>query len=172
MTTKKIKDETLQVPRKIRGTLTAEGGYIYTFKPQGKGESAQQNVVTAGQGKMYDTVGKKPLRMVSLKVSSDAADVRSELFRQLDELTQGDKTEAERPPQVSEEVVCIHKSDRVRLYIDEKAHMVRLYHEIPMIMGTNYVGEMIKSVTSCSQSLDANRDKIRPLELRREGGEV
>ena len=166
----KVKDETLSVPRKIRGTLEALGGDSYKFTPQGKGESTQQNVVSVGESKMYDTVGKKPCRMVSLKVKGDTADVRAELFRQLDELTKSDKTEAELPPRQTDDVVCLLKGRHVRMYLDAKAHMVRMYHEIPLVMGTNYASEMMKGMTSCNQSLSINRDKIATLEMK--GGEA
>lgn len=160
----RVKDETLQVPRKIRGTLEALGKDEYRFRPQGKGEPSQTNVVTVGPAKMYDTVGRKPQRMVCLKVSSDAADVRSELFSQLDELTKDCKTEAEQPPKATETVVCLLKAEHVRLYVDEPARMVRMYHEIPMVQGVNYAQEMMNTMIRCNQALTVNRERIVPLE--------
>ena len=169
MTTRKVKDQTQPVPRKIRGTLEALGGDSYKFTPQGKGESTQQNVVSVGESKMYDTVGKKPCRMVSLKVKGDTADVRAELFRQLDELTKSDKTEAELPPRQTDDVVCLLKGEHVRLYIDEKARLLRMYHEIPISMGVNYATELMKGMTACNQQLSINREKLAALE---KGGEA
>ena len=166
----KAKDETLSVPRKIRGTLEALGGDSYKFTPQGTGESTQQNVVTVGKSKMYETVGKQPQRVAHLVVPKDVVDVRDELFRQVDELTRGDKTEAELPPRQTDDVVCLLKGRHVRLYLDTKARVVRMYHEIPLVMGTNYASELMKGMTSCNQSLAVNRDKIAPLELK--GGQA
>ena len=173
MTTRKVKDETQPVPRKIRGTLEALGGDSYKFTPQGTGESTQQNVVSVGKSKMYDTVGRQPQRVAHLVVPKDVVDVRDELFRQVDQLTRGDKTEAELPPKQTDDVVCLLKSRHVRMYLDTKAHMVRMYHEIPLVMGTNYASEMMKGMTSCNQSLSINREKIAALEQAlKKGGDA
>ena len=162
MTTRKVKDETQPVPRKIRGTLEALGGDSYKFTPQGTGESTQQNVVSVGKSKMYDTVGRQPQRVAHLVVPKDVVDVRDELFRQVDQLTRGDKTEAELPPRQTDDVVCLLKSRHVRMY-----------HEIPLVMGTNYASEMMKSMTSCNQSLSINREKIAALEQAlKKGGDA
>ena len=170
MSTSKIKDETLQVPRKIRGTLEALGKDEYRFRPQGKGEPSQKNVVTCGNAKMYDTVGRKPQRMVCLRVDSEAPDVRSELFSQLAELTKDCQTVAETPPKPTETVVCLLKAEHVRLYVDEPQRMVRMYHEIPMVPGANYAQEMMNTMMKCNQALTVNREKIATLEKK--GGEA
>lgn len=165
----KVKDETLSVPRKIRGTLEALGGDSYKFTPQGTGESTQQNVVSVGKSKMYDTVGRQPQRVAHLVVPKDVVDVRDELFRQVDQLTRGDKTEAELPPRPADDVVCLLRGDHVKLYIDEKAHVLRMYHEIPIAFGTNYASELMRGIMSCNQSLTVNREKLAALE---KGGEA
>ena len=172
MTKKKIKEETQPVPRKIRGTLEALGSDEYRFRPQGKGEAQQANVVSVGNAKMYDTVGKKPMRMVSLKVSTDATDIRSELFQQLEALTHDSKTQAEQPPKQTEDVVCLYKGEHVRLYIDEKEKLIRMYHEIPMVQGTNYASELMRGMTSCNQALSINRQRLLPLEKRSAEGRL
>jgi hypothetical protein len=164
MAMKKIKEETQPVPRKVRGVLTALGGDSFEFKPYKEGESTQQNVVTVGKSKMYDTVGKTPQRVVHLIVPKDTADVRAELFRQVDCLTQGDKTEAELPPQQSEEMVCILKGEHVKMYVDERQRLLRMYHEIPIALGANYSGEMMRCMMACNQSLAVNRDKLSAIE--------
>ena len=164
MTTRKVKEETQPVPRKVRGTLEALGGDEYRFRPQGKGEAAQANVVSVGQAKMYDTVGRQPQRVVHLKVDGDAADVRAELFSQLDAVTASMKTDMEQVPMPTDDVVCLLKGRHVRLYLDTKARVVRMYHEIPLLMGTNYASELMKGMTSCNQSLAVNREKIAALE--------
>lgn len=165
----KVKDETLSVPRKIRGTLEALGGDSYKFTPQGTGESTQQNVVIVGKSKMYDTVGRQPQRVAHLVVPKDVVDVRDELFRQVDQLTRGDKTEAELPPRQTDDVVCLLRGDHVKLYIDEMAHVLRMYHEIPIAFGTNYASELMRGIMSCNQSLTVNREKLAALE---KGGEA
>lgn len=173
MAKKKIKEETLPVPRSIRGVLTPLGGDEYHFRPQGKGEATQTNVVSIGNAKMYDTVGKKPQRMVSLKVSSDAPDIRRELQQQLDELMKDCKTEAEQPPKQTEQVVCLFKGEHVRLYVDEPQKMIRMYHEIPMVQGVNYAQEMMDSMIKCNTVLTVNRSMIAPLEQAlKKGGDA
>ena len=173
MATKKIKEETQPVPRQIRGVLKALGEDKYMFTPQGHGESTQANIVSIGNAKMYDTVGKKPQRMVSLKVSSDAPDIRRELQQQLDELLKDCKTEAEQPPKATEQVVCLYKGEHVRLYVDEPCRLIRMYHEIPMVQGVNYAQEMMNTMIKCNQVLTVNRSMIAPLEQTvQEGGDA
>jgi len=164
MSSKKIKEETQPVPRKIRGTLEALGGDSYKFTPQGKGEPTQQNVVTVGKSKMYETVGKTPQRVAHLIVPSDAVDVRAELFRQVDELTRNDKSENPIKVTKPEETVVLHKGEGLRLIIDEKERKFIFVQEIPLKRGTNYVGEMIAAVNRCSQTIAVNRDKVSNLE--------
>ena len=166
MTVKKIKEETQPVPRQIRGVLKALGEDKYMFTPQGHGESTQANVVSVGNAKMYDTVGRKPQRMVSLKVSSDAPDIHRALQQQLDELMKDCKTEAEQPPKATEEVVCLYKAEHVRLYVDEPQKLIRMYHEIPMVQGVNYAQELMDTMIKCNQVLTVNRAMIQPLERR------
>lgn len=164
MATKKIKEETQPVPRKVRGVLTALGGDSFEFKPYKEGEPTQQNVVTVGKSKMYDTTGKTPQRVAHLIVPSDVTDVRAELFRQVDELTQKDKTENTTPVVKPEETVVLHKGEGMRLMIDEKERKFIFVQEIPLKRGTNYVGEMIAAVNRCSQTIAVNRSKVSTLE--------
>lgn len=169
MATKRIKEETQPVPRKVRGTLECQGGDVYTFKPQGSGEATQQNVVTRGEAKMYDTVGKKPCKVVHLKVKGDSADVCAELHRQLDDLTHGLATKPEQPPQETARVVCLLRGKQVRMYIDEEQRLLRIYHEIPVMAGTSYASELMKAMTECNQTLTLNRQNLAKLE-RKEAG--
>lgn len=164
MAMKKIKEETQPVPRKVRGVLTALGGDSFEFKPYKEGESTQQNVVTVGKSKMYDTVGKTPQRVAHLIVPADTVDVRAELFRQVDELTQNDKAENPVKATKPEEMVVLHKGEGMRLMIDEKERKFIFVQEIPLKRGTNYVGEMIAAVNRCSQTIAVNRDKVSTLE--------
>ena len=165
MTQKKTKEETQPVPRKVRGVLTALGGDSYEFKPYNEGESTQQNVVTVGRSKMYDTTGRSPQRVAHLVVPKDVADVRAELFRQVDALTQGDKSEDPAKAVRPKEVVTLHKGQGLRLMIDERQHKLIFMQEIALKRGTNYVGEMIAAVNRCSQTIVVNRDRVQTLEV-------
>ena len=162
--TKKVKDETLSVPRKIRGTLEAQGGDKYVFTPYGKGEPTQTNVVTVGKSKMFDTVGRSPQRVAHLVVPVDAPDVRAEMFRQVDALTQGEKTVAEVPVERPAEVVCIHKGKGLQLLVDEKERRLVMHFECPVRRGTNYVAELVSATQRVSQSLMLNSEILRKLE--------
>ena len=66
-------DETLKVPRRVRGTLVAKGGDSYEFIPQGEGLPTQTDVRKAGDAKLYKTTSEKKPRLVAhLSVPSDA----------------------------------------------------------------------------------------------------
>ena len=166
MIKKAIKEETQPVPRKIRGTLEALGKDCYKFTPQGKGESTQANVVTIGNSKTYETIGKNPQRVAHLVVPATAVDFRAELFRQVDELTRQEKQEKEAVAEVPAESVILHKGEGMKLVLDEKGKKFLFVQELPLKRGTNYVGLMIAAVNRCSQTITANKEMISKLETQ------
>ena len=162
---KKVKEETMSVPRKIRGTLEAQGGDKYVFTPYGKGEPTQTNVVTVGKSKMFDTVGRSPQRVAHIVVPAGQTDVRAEMFRQVDALTKGEKTQAPKVAERPEEVVCIYKGEGLQLLVDEPARRLVMHFECPVRRGTNYVAELVSATQRVSQSLMLNSEMLRKLEV-------
>ena len=68
---KKTKDETMSVPRRVRGVLEAKGQDHYEFTPFAQtGESSQVDVIGIGKDgtKTYLTTGQKPKRVAHLVV--------------------------------------------------------------------------------------------------------
>lgn len=153
----KAKEITVQVPRKIPGYLEAREGDEYLFTPQRQtGESTQQNVVTAGKSKMYDTIGKKPMRVIHLNLKGDTPDLKAAAYDEIDKLMKDTPSETKRP----ESRVCIRKSVNSALYINEVDKTVEFECNVPIRKAGDYVNGIITELIRVSPSLQENREKI------------
>ena len=147
-------DETLKVPRRVRGTLVAKGGDSYEFIPQGEGMPTQTDVRKAGDAKLYKTTSEKKPRLVAhLSVPSDAVAPVAALRKQLEEVTTGMQTKVEWKPTGR----LLLKDDAVQVNLDPKKQEVFVGLHIDLSTTNDCTTRLLNLMQRVSQCFAINQ---------------
>ncbi len=157
---KKTTEETLVVPRKIRGTLTAEGNDNYTFTAWGKGEAQQEIIARSGKSKVYNTVGEKQQSTVAhLVIPKDTPD-RMAAFR--DELEKFSKVLGT-PTTIRKPRGRTLLKDLSTQVVASKDCRLVVVMEIPIENGQDYCDKLISQLQNVNQCLVINKQYLNQL---------
>ena len=157
---KKTTEETLTVPRKIRGTMTAEGNDHFSFVPYGQGTSQQEVIAQKGKSKVYNTVGEKKQSLVAhLVIPKDSADPYGSFTEELDKFAKGFGSQ----PTIRKPRGRMLLKDLSTQVIACKDRRLVVLMEIPIENGQNYPANLISQLQKVNQCLVINKAYLSQL---------
>ena len=155
-------DETLQVPRRVRGTLHCLGGDEYEFHPQAEGESQQEVLAQKRRSKVYKTTSAvKPQLVAHLCLPAAQAEAdplasfTDELFDVCKKLA---TSHIERPPMQR----CLKDTASLSVSVDDAGSLVDVSIRLNLEETPNYNQRLVTLIQSAIQCLAINKDFLRP----------
>lgn len=149
------------MPRRIRGTLIVKEGDDVEFHAQrSTGLSAQEQVASCGQSKLYRTVGEKTQKMVAhLSIAADSADPRADLMEQVEKLTRDMPSNA---PQRLRGKTLMHDDD-VCVVTNTQDHLVQVTMRIDVRKYPNYISRLLTLMQRLNQCFATNQASLAKL---------
>ncbi len=143
-------------PRRLKGVLTVlnEANDCEFRAQRSTGESTQRVISKSGDGKLYQTTGKKPQMVAHLTTRADATDPISDLYDQLDKMAaqQQPKTAKQRPQR---ERVLMDEGG-VKVTMSKAAKRVTVTMNINMAETPHYQQHLLKLFTQVQQCFLTN----------------
>jgi len=151
-------NETLPVPRKIRGTLTIKAGDDMEFRAQrSTGISSQEEIAKTAAGKLYRTVGEKKNSMVAHIVVPDGeTDPAAFLYDSVEKLTRGLQTKAR--PKLKGKTLLDEPNARITL--SRKESRVEMVLSIDLKATPNYQSALMNLMYKVNQCFATNQTSL------------
>lgn len=149
------------MPRRIRGTLIVKEGDDVEFHAQrSTGLSAQEQVASCGQSKLYRTVGEKTQKMVAhLSIAADSPDPRADLMEQVEKLTRDMPTNA--TPRIKGKTLL--RDDDVSIVTNKRDHLVQVTMRIDVQQYPNYISRLLTLMQRINQCFASNQISLAKL---------
>ena len=145
--------------RRVRGVMTIREGDDMEFRAERKtGVSTQEQVAKAGDSKLYRTVGEKARTKViaHLSVPADSADLRADLYEQVERLTRDTATKT--PPRLKGRTLMNDADCRVTL--SKKECRIEVVLGISLATHPDYVSRLLSLMQKVNQCFATNRTSL------------
>lgn len=154
------KQETNEVPRRVRGSLLVKGQDCYEFSPFNEGESTQDVLKTSGKSKLYRTKGKKEPQMVAyLTVPAADSDPVASLSEILAKVTEG----LEKKPLKRMRGKVLMDTAELRVTHNRKDRKLEVVMSIDLNETPNYNNRLINLMQQVSQCFAINQTSLARL---------
>jgi hypothetical protein len=131
----------------------------FTFQPDGKGESRQENLKKVGDSRLYSTIGEKQQCMVMhLKAPSSCADPVAKMYDDFRKLSEGLSAGVKLP---TPQGTVLEKNDDYRVVVNQAGGEVKILISIDLQKDVEFMKKYNSLTYSISQTLYRNEDMLK-----------
>lgn len=153
-------NETLPVPRRVRGTLVASGDDRYEFVPQQQGEPQFEEMARSGEGRLKRSTGKQPKLVAHLTCRADDEQAATTLQRQLDELMTDLRRDC--PTMAPPAGRTLMQDADLNIKWNQKRRTISVRFDIDLSDQMDYTGRLLKLMTRINQCFVTNQTTFLP----------
>ena len=152
----KKRQETNEVPRRVRGSLLVRGDDSYEFTPYAEGESTQEVLKQKGKSKIYRTKGKTPQMVAYLSVPGDSPDPAAAIMDAAAEMTSDMRhTEAKLIAGI-----VLTDDPELRIAFDREKRQLQVVMNIDLTQTPAYNNRLIYLMQRTSQCFAINQTSL------------